>query len=107
MPIACSIGQYLDKPFTLHICMDGTVTYRHISEPIFNSAALPFYSVNTAEQAQQLIVLLCKLHVQVHPMLPNQPWYYYSAFKGTLEDIERVAIDFRIRDSEFPLNNHS
>jgi hypothetical protein len=82
---------YLSRPILMHICRDGTITYRSLSEKVFNGVALPFFSVDTKDQAKRLQVMLCKSQYERHPKLPNQPWYAFPGFRGELDDMDRVA----------------
>lgn len=82
---------HLSRRVLLHICQDGTVTYRVPPQKVFNGVALPFFSTDTVEQAKALQVILCKSQYIRHPKLPNQPWYVFPGFAGSLEDMLRVA----------------
>jgi hypothetical protein len=82
---------HLSRKYTLHICADGTITYRTEKEPIFNGVALPFFSVDTENEAKTLQVILCSRQYKSHPLMPNQPWYTFPNFAGEIEDIDRVA----------------
>lgn len=82
---------YLERPYILHCCKDGTITYRTRNQPIFNGRALPVFSVDTEEDAQAIQLLLCSLQYGEHPDLPGQPWYRISSFGGELEDLEGIT----------------
>jgi hypothetical protein len=81
-----------DRRFMIHVCKDGTVTYRDksIGEKVFNGRALPVFSVDTAEEAEQIRVRFCKLQYGDHPLMPGKPWYKVFPFSGELEDLDRV-----------------
>ena len=85
----------LERPIKLHVCKDGTITYRSAGEPVFNGRALPFFSVETVEEAQQLQVLFCALQHGEHPDLPGQSWYRRGQFAGEIDDIPELADLFR------------
>ncbi len=80
------------RRFMIHVCKDGTVTYRDksISEKVFNGRALPVFSVDTAEEAERIQVRFCKLQYGHHPQMPGKPWYKVFPFSGELEDLNRV-----------------
>lgn len=81
-----------DRRFMIHVCKDGTVTYRDksIDEKVFNGRALPVFSVDTAEEAEQIQIRFCKLQYESHPLIPGKPWYKVFPFSGELEDLDRV-----------------
>lgn len=58
----------LGRRWMLHVCKDGTVTYRDTSvgAPVFNGAALPVFSVDTAARAEALIVRFCRKQYNSH-----------------------------------------
>lgn len=85
----------LNKEFKIHICQDGTLTYRHNSEQVFNGRALPCYSTDTREKAQELITLIGVVQYKEHPLLPGQPWFVYPNFGGEVEDITKATAKFR------------
>lgn len=93
----------MNRPVKIHVCKDGTITYRRAGKPVFNNRALPFFSVNTEEEAQTLQVLLCSSQYEEHPDLPGQTWYRHWQFGGELEDIQALTETFnnayeKIRD---------
>lgn len=81
-----------NRRFMIHVCKDGTVTYRDksIGEKVFNGRALPVFSVDTAEEAERIQVRFCKLQYGHHPLMPSRPWYKLFPFSGELEDLDRV-----------------
>lgn len=95
------------RQIMIHVCKDGTVTYRALNEPVFNGVALPVFSVDTAEQAEAIQVRFCRAQWEPHPLMPGKTWYRLSilrdgtdpAFRtsGTLEyeDLKGVTVMFR------------
>ncbi len=84
-----------DRPIMIHVCKDGTVTYRKRGEPVFNGVALPVFSVETVEEAKQLQVRFCRLMYGRHPD-PRGPenWYRLNQGEVELDDLDRVMADF-------------
>lgn len=80
------------RRFMIHVCKDGTVTYRDtaIHEKVFNARALPVFSVDTAEEAERIQVRFCTLQYGSHPLMPGKPWYKVFPFSGELEDLDWV-----------------
>tara|TARA_B100000749_G_scaffold280675_1_gene277871 strand:- start:2195 stop:2560 length:366 start_codon:yes stop_codon:yes gene_type:complete len=85
----------LSRDVLIHICRDGTLTYRTRDEAVFNGAALPAFSVNSKKEAKSLIVLVGVAQHSKHPLLPNDTWYTYPGFGGEIEDIASVAAHLR------------
>jgi hypothetical protein len=102
---------HLSRRFMIHVCKDGTVTYRDTSlrEPVFNGVALPVFSCDTAEQAealqvfgQFLVIRFCRRGYEPLPQQPGRPWYRLSTlgegvplFRALeLEDLEKVTLMF-------------
>lgn len=82
----------LKGPVLLHVCKDGTITYRTVKEPIFNGVALPFYSVESKEDAQALQIHLCRLQYASHPQMNHgEAWYKDSHWNGNVDDIPALA----------------
>jgi hypothetical protein len=54
--------QDLVRPIVIDVGMDGTCTFRRKGVPAFDRMALPVFTVNTEEEAQDLIVLLCSTY---------------------------------------------
>ena len=90
-------AHYFTRRFMIHICKDGTISYRDtsIKEKVFNNVALPVYSVDTKEQAKDLQVTFGRLQYGEHPLMPGQPWYRFSMplDKWTLEldDLDMIS----------------
>lgn len=80
------------RRFMLHVCKDGTVTYRDkvAREKVFNGRALPVFSVDTVEEAKAVQIRFCKLQYGSHPLMPGRPWFKLYSFSGELEDLDRV-----------------
>ena len=75
----------LNRPIMVHLCKDRTLSYRKRSEPVFNGAALPVFSVESEEEAQDLIVLIGTAVHGEHPLLPpGRPWY--KLFNGIADN---------------------
>lgn len=87
-------SQDLERPVMLHVCKDGTITFRRHGQPVFNGMALPFFSVESEEEAQTLQVLMCSAQYGEHPDLPGQTWYRRSQFSGEIDGIPEVCEDF-------------
>jgi len=95
------------RPIMIHVCKDGTVTYRRPGEAVFNGVALPVFSVNTPEQAEAIQVRFCRRQYGEHPQMPGEIWYRLSHLgdgsdpasrpSGMLdfEDLEGVTVMFR------------
>lgn len=80
---------HLSRRVLIHVCKDGTFTYRIPPAPVFNGLALPVYSVDTEDEAQALQVRLCRLQRTQHPqMRKGEPWYTLS----TLGDDQDPAL---------------
>ena len=75
----------LARPVKLHVCKDGTITYRRPPQPVFNGVALAFFSVETEEEAKALQVLMCAAQYCEHPDLPGQTWYRRWQFTGEID----------------------
>jgi hypothetical protein len=86
------------RPIMLHVCKDGTVTYRDRTkrEPVFNGRALPVFSVDTITEAKQIQVRFCSAQYTSHPLMPGRTWYVVSPliFSGEVEDLDRVTVEF-------------
>jgi hypothetical protein len=65
---------HLSRRFMIHVCKDGTITYRDTStrEHVFNGIALPVFSVDTVAQAQALQVRFGRLAHEEHPLMPGK-----------------------------------
>lgn len=67
-----------NRPVLLHLCKDGTISYRTRGEPVFNGVALPVFSVDTPEQAQDFQVRFGRRQYTEHPQIPGKPWFRLS-----------------------------
>ena len=85
----------MSRPVYLHVCKDGTVTYRRKGQKVFNGRALPVFTVDNEEQALDIQVRFCRAQWVEHPQLPGQTWYKLNEFSGDLRDLDRVADMFR------------
>lgn len=85
-----------DRPIMLHVCKDGTVSYRDASkhEKVFNGAALPVFSVDTVDEAEQIQVRFCRKMYSTHPLMPGKPWYIFNDFTGDVDDLDFVTASF-------------
>jgi len=88
----------------IHICKDKTLSYRTRRELIFNGVALPVFSVDTAEEAEALFVLVGRVQHMEHPLLPGKIWYKMTLdgqldFKRylDLEDLPAVTAKLQSR----------
>lgn len=75
----------------IHICADGTISYRKQHEKVFNRLALPVFSVDTEEQAQEIQTLFGRKQYVAHPQLPGQPWYRWTDFTGNVDDLDAIT----------------
>lgn len=64
----------LSRPIKIHVCKDRTLSYRAKGEPVFNGRALPVFSVDTKEEAEQLFLLTGRLQYTEHPQMPGKLW---------------------------------
>lgn len=85
------------RPIMLHVCKDGTLTYRDKTkgEKVFNGVALPVFSVDTVDDAKRIQTRFCRLQYGKHPH-PKGPeqWYTLTQFSGEIDDLDRVTADF-------------
>jgi hypothetical protein len=70
-----NVSNTFEKPILIHVCKDKTLSFRRRHEPIFNGVALPVYSVDTVEDAKDLITMVGRAQYHEHPLLPGQVWY--------------------------------
>lgn len=91
------IETVFDRPIMIHVCKDGTVTFRDKTknEKVFNGIALPVFSVDTVDEAERMQTHFCRLQYGRHPHR-NGPkhWYVLTQFSGEIEDLDRVMADF-------------
>ena len=69
---------YGNRPIVIHICKDGTISYRTRKEKVFNSVALPVFTVDTVEQAEAIQIRFGRRAYTEHPQMPGKPWYKLS-----------------------------
>lgn len=79
------------RPVMIHVCKDGTISYRTKAEPVFNGVAMPVFSVDTIEQALDAQVMFGRKQYVDHPQLPGRPWYKWTGFPGTVEALDKVT----------------
>jgi hypothetical protein len=79
------------RPIVIYICKDGTISYRHKSEPVFNGRALPVFTVDTVDQAKAVQARFGRLQYGEHPQQPGLPWYRWTDFGGEVEDLDGVS----------------
>jgi hypothetical protein len=85
----------LTRPILIDICLDGTLTYRAKKEKVFNGDALPIFSVNSKEEAKQLLVMCGSKQYQNHPLLPNDPWYVLSSFSNDFDGLSDATEELK------------
>jgi hypothetical protein len=68
-------SDHLARPYLIHVCKDGTITYRTRNQPVFNGRALPVFSVDTRRQAEELQIRFCRRQHKEHPLMPGKTWY--------------------------------
>lgn len=83
------------RPVYLHICKDGTLSYRRRHQKNFNNRTLPFFTVDNEKQAHEIQVRFCRFMPEGHPDLPSANWYVWTDFPGTVEAIDEVAAKVR------------
>lgn len=79
------------RPMLIHLCKDGTITYRRQGQPVFNGVALPVYSVDTEAQAKAVQVRFGRRQYGEHDLLPGQPWYRWTDFSGDVDALDDVS----------------
>ncbi len=86
------------RPIMIHICKDGTFSWRdkRKRQKVFNGVALPAFSVDTVEEAEQLQIRFCRRQYGSHPDAKPDTgtidWYRFNDFDGTLEGLERASV---------------
>ena len=75
----------LSKDVMIEIETNGVVTFRNRKDNR-NGDALPFYSVDTVEQAEQLILLVAKSTYDDEYLIPE--------FEGTVDAIFKLSEEF-------------
>lgn len=84
-------GGHMSRAIVIHICKDGTISYRTLNEKVFNGVALPVFSVDTVEQAQAIQVLFGRRQYVEHPQIPGRPWYRWTDFPGELDALDGIT----------------
>ena len=85
----------LGRAIVIHICKDGTISYRRKNEPVFNGRALPVFTVDTEAQAEAIQIRFGRLQYVEHPQMPGQPWYRWTDFSGDAEDLGNISDTLR------------
>lgn len=91
------IQHVFTRPIMLHVCKDGTVTYRDKTkgEKVFNGVALPVFSVDTIEEARRIQTRFCRKQYTRHPHRNGpEDWYVLNAFSGELSGLDLVSAEF-------------
>lgn len=88
----------LSRPIKIHVCRDGTISYRTDGQPILNGRALPVFSVDTEEQAQALQVRFCRQQYESHPEQPDRPWYKLSVLRDGTDPVSRREPTLKLND---------
>ena len=86
----------LKRSILIHICKDGTLTYRTREQPVFNGAALPVFSVNTEKEAKTVILLASSRQKTSHPLLPNEGWFVMNNFSNTLGGMDAASAKLQL-----------
>lgn len=72
---------------------DGSISYRNKADRL-REGTLPFFTVETADAARQLLTRLCVLERLPDPETRGE-WWRYRQFDGTIDGIDRLADAFR------------
>lgn len=79
------------RAIVIHVCKDGTISYRTRKQKVFNGVALPVFTVDTEDEARALQVRFGRCQYGEHPQLPGRPWYRWTNFTGNADDLDAVA----------------
>lgn len=88
------------RAIVIHICKDGTISYRTREEPVFNGVALPVFTVDTVEQAEAIQVRFGRRQYTEHPQIPGKGWYKISRLRDGSDPALRG--DGTLRSSDLP-----
>lgn len=81
----------LQRPIVIHVCRDGTISYRTRRQKVFNGVALPVFSVANVEQAKALQVRFGRCQYGPHPdMKTKQLWYKLSTLPDGTDFVLRT-----------------
>lgn len=69
------MSKELDRPVWVFCCKDRTLTYGPAKKPPFNKVAIPVFSVESLEEAEQLVTLVGRKQYEEHPKLRGKPWF--------------------------------
>ena len=86
----------LSRPVKIHICKDRTLSYRRVGEPIFNGVALPVFSVETEEEANDLFLLIGTRQYGDHPapaFKHNETTGWMKLFNDTAGNRQHLNLD--------------
>lgn len=72
------ITMNLSRPILIHVCKDGTISYRTRKQKVFNGRALPICSVETEKDAQSLQIRFGSRQWTEHPQMRGKIWYRLS-----------------------------
>jgi hypothetical protein len=89
------LGGLFTRPILIHVCKDGTISYRTKDQPVFNGVALPVFSVDTEQQAQDIQVRYGRRQYVEHDQLPGQPWYKWTDFSGDVTDLDDIEAELQ------------
>lgn len=89
---------YGDRPIVIHICKDGTISYRRRGEKVFNGVALPVFTVDTVEQAEAIQIRFGRRAYSEHPDIPGKPWYRLSRLRDGTDPALRGDGTLKIGD---------
>lgn len=85
----------IGRPVVIHLCKDGTISYRRKHEPVFNGVALPVFTVDNEEQAQAVQIRFGRLQWHEHPQMPGKAWYRWTDFSGNADDLDAISDKLR------------
>lgn len=95
------LSELFGRPIMIHICRDGTISYRDASkeEPIFNGVALPVFSVDTVEEAKTIQITFGRRQYLQHPV-NGMDWYRLSKLEDGSDPANRRVPMLRYEDLE-------
>jgi hypothetical protein len=82
------------RPVKIHICKDGTISYRRPSDRILNGVAMPVFSVDNEDQAQAIQIRFGRQQYVNHPEQPDRPWYRISVLGDGKDPVLRDGKGF-------------
>lgn len=78
----------LNRRIVVHICRDGTISYRERGTPVFNGRALPVFTVDTIQQAEAIQVRFGRRQYVEHPQIPGKPWFRLSVLEDGTDTVQ-------------------